>query len=733
MKSKKIQFLSRLSTDGSNLTQRKREETSPTAKEASEKEPKKDSIEKNTKLPAKLEQRKELGLKSKGTKFNLRLVFIPILIAFAVAIWKVKFQGVKLNPRKLLDSVKESIGYDQDEYARLFQPVGNKYESDIVQITTRKLLEKDASGKCAVPEFVSTELVNVDVALGKAKKLRAEGTLFLALNGRDEGVLVKWQPKDGCLYEITEAAAKVLGSEPEYFANGLRLYDGMGQAISTPEDVDAARLVYILVDFQIWVWPGIKVGYTRQAGNVTLKTISLSPLVFDVINFFTEPEANTIIKEGLNKLERSPVDSPDAKDGYHSDRTSYTAFLDDSEFTRNFRRRTATLARLPSPSFAERLQLVRYEAGQFFRKHEDYFDSKDFLGQKNMAIADYKTWTLWAADTIKSLDNAILENLPNEFFPYQDMYPNADDQVTWQHSVLSAFLDDAKETDFFASHADIEWGNWIEENVRNGAHGIIEILLENRGYMLQHIITSWEKRAKLPQLHYEIPKPPPSGVSHYFRWIRWAKERVQDLDELAPKEVQPAGSLYPTYRTDFEKKLASFILEDNTPQELSAALGEEMVDWLLNNQGEDNVIIDGARENTKVFELAVASWTKRAGDHFQYTIPAQLRHFEPNRYVTLFLYLNDVDEGGETVFPYSKERLVTDIKRDGMDECSEGLAVPPIKLHASLFYAQTPENHLDPMSLHGGCPPAKGIKFGANSFTWNADADEGSQAWGFGG
>lgn len=95
------------------------------------------------------------------------------------------------------------------------------------------------------------------------------------------------------------------------------------------------------------------------------------------------------------------------------------------------------------------------------------------------------------------------------------------------------------------------------------------------------------------------------------------------------------------------------------------------------------------------------------------------------------MYLNDVDEGGETVFPHSKERLVTEIERTGMKECSDGLAVPPVKLTASLFYAQTPDQELDPLSLHGGCPPIRGIKFGANSFAWNADADESSDAWGF--
>jgi hypothetical protein len=76
----------------------------------------------------------------------------------------------------------------------------------------------------------------------------------------------------------------------------------------------------------------------------------------------------------------------------------------------------------------------------------------------------------------------------------------------------------------------------------------------------------------------------------------------------------------------------------------------------------------------------------------------------------VFLYLNECLEGGETVFPYSKERLVTDIEREGMEECSEGLALPPTKLKAAMFYSQTPKNLVDPASLHGGCPPKEGIK-----------------------
>ncbi|CAK4677361.1 hypothetical protein AeMF1_005634 [Aphanomyces euteiches] len=639
-----------------------------------------------------------------------------------------------LKERELPDSIRmlvEDLLFEEKVTpippTDLFAPVGNKYESEVVQISTRKLLTPDPS--CPEPVILDA-VTHVDDVLGRAEQLRQDGKVFLMLNGQNEGVYAEWTKENGCLHALTETAALVLGSDPDYFANGLRLYNGMGYPITTADELDAERVAYILVDFQIWVWPGIHVGYTRIVDNVKMTTISLVPLVFDTEGFFTLEEANLIIEHGSANLQRSPVDSPDAVGGYHSDRTSHTAFLDDSQFTRNFRTRTASLARLPSPSFVERMQLVRYEAGQFFRKHEDYFRSKSFLGKKEVAWGQYTTWCKWAASTIDAMQDR--STLPEDFHPGNRLYPRADDEFTWQLELLKLFLADTVDTTFYSDRGDVEWKVWIEENVANNAQGIIGILLKDKAYMLEHIIASWSSRTNTPALQYTIPKEPPSAVSQYFRWIRWAKELIADLGNKAPVHVRTNGKDYPSFYRRFQNDLVNYILKDHTTEDLVAILGQEWADWLETNKAAYDVIIDGARHNPIIFDLAVQAWTKRAGPGlFDYQPPAQLKHFEPNRFVTLFLYLNDVDEGGETVFPHSKERLVTNIAREGMDECSEGLAVPPTKLHASLFYAQTPDNELDPMSLHGGCPPAKGVKFGANSFTWNADADEGSDAWGF--
>ncbi|KAK1433131.1 hypothetical protein QVD17_10037 [Tagetes erecta] len=118
----------------------------------------------------------------------------------------------------------------------------------------------------------------------------------------------------------------------------------------------------------------------------------------------------------------------------------------------------------------------------------------------------------------------------------------------------------------------------------------------------------------------------------------------------------------------------------------------------------------------KAFNVLRYDIGQRYLSHHDTFDPAMYGPQRSQRMASFLLYLSDVEEGGETMFPYGNGESM-DASYD-FKKCI-GLKVKPRKGDGLLFYSLYPNGTIDPTSLHGGCPVIKGQKWVATKWIRN--------------
>ncbi|KAF0703767.1 Aste57867_7525 [Aphanomyces stellatus] len=168
-----------------------------------------------------------------------------------------------------------------------------------------------------------------------------------------------------------------------------RVFTASGKAVHSFDDVAANDQLYLVPTDLLFVWPFVEFGHRVAIDSaqsptgkpIILESFSDSPRVFKIHDFFSNDEADQLVKriseidDDVNKLKRSTVGHDD-KGSESSVRTSENAFDSVSPVAVSLMKRSFDLLNIGpyQENMADGLQLLRYKQKQAYIPHNDWFD-----------------------------------------------------------------------------------------------------------------------------------------------------------------------------------------------------------------------------------------------------------------------------------------------------------------------------------------------------------------------
>lgn len=126
------------------------------------------------------------------------------------------------------------------------------------------------------------------------------------------------------------------------------------------------------------------------------------------------------------------------------------------------------------------------------------------------------------------------------------------------------------------------------------------------------------------------------------------------------------------------------------------------------------------RTHGEAFNILRYEIGQKYNSHYDAFHPAEYGPQKSQRIASFLLYLSDVEEGGETMFPFENGLNVDNYD---FEKCI-GLKVKPRKGDGLLFYSVLPNGTIDMTSLHGSCPVVTGQKWVATKWIRDQEQDD---------